>query len=45
METGICFHRGPALGNIEGMFLFQGVNKKGEIFLSGELLLRNPRGT
>jgi len=45
VETGVCFHRGPALGNKERMFFSQGLRKKGEIFLSGGLLLRNLRGT
>jgi hypothetical protein len=42
LKMGICFNWGPILGNMEGM-LFPMDLEKSEIFLSGELLLRNPR--
>jgi hypothetical protein len=45
LETGVFIHRGPVLGNMEGMLLSQGLTKKGEIFLSGKLLWVNPRDT
>jgi hypothetical protein len=33
------------VGNIEGMFLSQGLTQKGESFLPGKLLFGNPRDT
>jgi hypothetical protein len=45
LETGVFFHRGPVLGNMEGMLLSQGLTEKGEIFLSGKLFGGNPRDT
>jgi hypothetical protein len=39
----VFFHRGPILGNIEGMLLSQGLQEKDESFLPGELLLGDPK--
>jgi hypothetical protein len=43
LETGVCFHSDPILGNMEGMLLSQGLWEKDEFFLSGELVLGNPK--
>ena len=45
LETGVFFHRGPVLGNMERMILSQGLKEKGEIFLSGKRFGGNPRDT
>ena len=41
LEMGVFFHRGPVVGNMDRMLLSKGLREKGEIFLSGELLLGN----
>jgi hypothetical protein len=43
LEMIIFIHRGPFWGNMEGMLLSQGLREKDKIFLSGELLMGNPR--
>ena len=45
LEMGVFFHRGPVLGNMEGMLLSQRLQVEGEIFLSGEIVLGSPRDT
>jgi len=31
LEMGVCFHRGPILGNMGGTFISNGLREKGEI--------------
>jgi len=32
LETGVFFHRGPVLGNMEGMILSQALDREGSDF-------------
>jgi hypothetical protein len=43
VETSVFFQRGPFWGNMKGMLLSQGLRQKGEIFLSAEHVVGNPR--